>query len=171
MPSSPTSIPSVWACRIPRPSPRHRTRRCRSAREPGASCGRSAIASREGETLMIHILTMGHLDPSAVGRRQAIVLRPLDLGIVDRLMRELGGRDEKGRPTLDGVPVETKDGTVACRWWVGGHCNRVAEEFALRHQEETGCVLADREHSRVIEPEQLQGLNRQATAIPEAGGR
>jgi hypothetical protein len=29
---------------------------------------------------MIHVLTMGHLDPSAVGRRQAIVVRPLELG-------------------------------------------------------------------------------------------
>jgi hypothetical protein len=69
---------------------------------------------------MIHILTMGHLDPDAVGRRQAIVLRPLDMGIVNRLLQELGGRDEQGRPTLDDVPVEIKDGTVACRWLIGG---------------------------------------------------
>jgi len=120
---------------------------------------------------MIHILTMGHLDPAAVGRRQAIVLRPLDMAIVNRLLQELGGRDEQGRPTLDDVPVEIKDGTVACRWLIGGYCNHVAEEFALRLQEETGCVLADREHSRVIQPEQLQGLNRQATATPVARER
>ena len=69
---------------------------------------------------MIHILTMGHLDPTAVGRRQAIVLRPLDMGIANRLLQELGGRDERGRPTLDDVPVEIKDGTVACRWLIGG---------------------------------------------------
>ena len=55
---------------------------------------------------MIHILTMGHLDRAAVGRRQPIVLRPLDMGIVNRLLQELGGRDEQGRPTLDDVPVE-----------------------------------------------------------------
>ena len=79
---------------------------------------------------MIHILTMGHLDPTAVGRRQAIVLRPLDMGIVNRLLQELGGTDEQGRPTLDDVPVEIKDGTVACRWLIGGYCNLVAEEFA-----------------------------------------
>jgi hypothetical protein len=120
---------------------------------------------------MIHILTMGHLDPAAVGRRQAIILRSLDMGIVHRLLHELGGTDERGRPTLDGVPVEIKDGTVACRWWVGGYCNRVAEEFALRLQKETGCLLADREHCRVIEPDQLQGLNRQATAASAARGR
>ena len=79
---------------------------------------------------MIHVLTMGHLDISAVSRRQAVVLRPLDLNIVNRLLKELGAADEQGRPTLDGVPVEIRAGIVACRWWVGGHRNRVAEEFA-----------------------------------------
>ena len=43
--------------------------------------------------------------------------------------------------------------------------------YALQLQEETGCVLADREHSRVIEPDQLQGLNRPATASRESRGR
>jgi hypothetical protein len=38
------------------------------------------------------------------------------------------------------VPVEIKDGTVACRWFIGGYFNHVAEEFALRLHEETGCV-------------------------------
>jgi hypothetical protein len=120
---------------------------------------------------MIHILTMGHLDPAAVGRHRAIVLRPLEVDIVNRLLQELGSRDEQGRLTLDDVPVEIKDGTVVCRWLIGGYCNRVAEEFALRLQEETGCVLADREHSRVIEPDQLEGLNRQEAGIPESRGQ
>ena len=47
---------------------------------------------------MIHILTMGHLDPAAVGRRQALVLRPLDMGIVNRLLQELGGTGRAGTP-------------------------------------------------------------------------
>jgi hypothetical protein len=102
---------------------------------------------------------------------KVIVLRPLDMGFVNRLLQELGGTDEQGRPTLDGVPVEIKNGMVACRWLIGPYCNRVAEEFALRLREEPGWVLADREHSCVIEPEQLQGLNRQLTATPEASGR
>jgi len=67
--------------------------------------------------------------------------------------------------------VEIRDGTVACRWWVGGHCNRIAEEFALRLQKETGCVLADREHCRTIEPEQLQGVNGRAIATQQTRGR
>jgi len=120
---------------------------------------------------MIHILTMGHLDRAAIGQRRAIVLRPLDMGIVNRLLRELGGRDEQGRPTLDDVPVEIKDGTGACRWLIGSYCNRVAEEFALQLQKQTGCVLADREHSQVIEPDQLHGMNRQAAAAGEVRGR
>ena len=120
---------------------------------------------------MIHILTMGHLDESAVSRRQAIALRPLDMGIVNRLLDELGGTDKQGRPTLDGVPVQIREGTVACRWWIGGHCNRVAEEFALRLWNETGCVLADREHCRTIEPGQLRGLNASAVAAQEPRGR
>jgi len=57
---------------------------------------------------------------------------------------------------------DRKDGVIA---------HEVAEEFALQLQKETGCVLADREHSQVIEPDQLQGLNRQATAAGEARGR
>ena len=35
--------------------------------------------------------------------------------------------------------------------WQGGRTNRVTEEFAIRLQQETGCMLADREHGRVIE--------------------
>jgi hypothetical protein len=120
---------------------------------------------------MIHILTVGHLDPAAVSRRQAIVVRSLDMAIVNRLVEKLGGRDDQGRPTLDDLPVEINDGTVAFRWLIGGYCNRSAEEFALRLQKETGCVLADREHSRDIEPDQLQGLDRQAMAGGEVRQR
>jgi hypothetical protein len=107
---------------------------------------------------MIHLLTIGHLDPVAVGERRAVVLRSLDAGTVSRLLRELGEVDADGRPTLGGERVELRDGTIACRWWVGGWCNHAAEEFALRLQRETGCVLADLTHSRVVQPEQLQGL-------------
>ena len=120
---------------------------------------------------MIYILTMGHLDPTPVGRRQAIVLRPLDMGIVNRLLQELGGTDEQGRPTLDGVPVEIKDGTVACRWLIGSYCNRVAEEFALRLREQTGCVLADVNRCRVVESGELVGLKGEAVGTQAKGAR
>jgi hypothetical protein len=47
--------------------------------------------------------------------------------------------------------------------------NYVAEEFARRLQEETGCVLADREHRRVIESKQHQGL-RGLAGVAQGGG-
>jgi hypothetical protein len=123
---------------------------------------------------MIHILTMGHLDRAAIGRRQVIVLRPLDMGTVHRLLHELGGRDDHDRPALEEIPVEIKDGAVACRWQIGSYCNRVAEEFALRLQKATACMLADREHSLVIEPDQLLRVNHgwtRMTADQETGTR
>jgi hypothetical protein len=107
---------------------------------------------------MIHRLTMGYLSLDALERRQAIAERPLDQAVVSRLLAELGGVNERGRPTLDGEPVENKDGVLTCRWWVAGYRNRVAEEFALRLQQETGCVLADVKRCQVVEPAELVGL-------------
>jgi hypothetical protein len=108
--------------------------------------------------MMIHNLTIGHLDPEAIADRRAVVLQPIDMRLVRRHLKKLGRRDEQGRWTLDGMPVELHDGYVVCRWLVGPRCNRMAEEFALRLQRETGCVIADRGHYRVIEPGDLDGL-------------
>jgi hypothetical protein len=44
---------------------------------------------------MIHILTMGHPDPAAVGRCQAIVLRPLDMSIVTVSCRSWAARTSR----------------------------------------------------------------------------
>jgi hypothetical protein len=106
---------------------------------------------------MIHNLTIGHLDPDAINERCAIVLEPLDPCIVAKHLSALGKHDGTGW-TLDGMPVEEKDGYVICRWLVGPRRNLVAEEFALRIQQDTGCLIADREHYRVVEPGQLEGL-------------
>jgi hypothetical protein len=62
---------------------------------------------------------------------------------------------------LDGVRFE--NGAVSCLW-KGGTTNRVAEEFALRMQKETGCVIADVGGYRVIEPGEILGLNEQNSA-------
>ena len=75
-----------------------------------------------------------------------------------RLLNELGGSDEDRVPTLRRGRVDLRDGYLVCPWHIGGWQNRTAEEFALRLQQETGCTLADREHSRLIEPGELQGL-------------
>src|SRR5260370_5342 len=117
---------------------------------------------------MIHALTMGHIDPDAVRFRKAVVRQPLDMSIVERLLSELGEADAEGRWRLGGSKVEFYEGYIAVPW-LGGGTNYVAEEFARRLQEETGCVLADREHSRVIESQQLQEL--QGLAGVAQGGR
>jgi hypothetical protein len=101
---------------------------------------------------MLHNLTIGHLDTQAIERERRIrVLRPLEMEPVYRLLAELGGKDAEGRPTLDKGKVEIKDGYIVCPWRIGGYRNRMAEQFAARLQRETGCVLADREHSRIVD--------------------
>jgi hypothetical protein len=100
---------------------------------------------------LIHNITAGHFDQTSA------VTRPLDMRIVRRLLAELGGTDADGTPTLDGWKVRFEAG-CAILPWQGGRTNRVTEEFAIRLQQETGCILADREHGRVIEAGQLQGL-------------
>lgn len=104
---------------------------------------------------MIHNLTMGHLDPAQIEKRQALVLRTLDDKLVKRLLAEMCDRDSEGRDTLDGLLVEYKDGCVVARWLVGSYRNRKAEELAVRLHRMTGCVIADREHGRLIDPEEL----------------
>ena len=83
---------------------------------------------------------------------------PLEMDAVDRRSRSRG-IDSDGRWTLERGTVEFREGYIVCPWRIGGWYNRTAEEFALRLQHETGCVLADPEHSRIIAPEQLEGLN------------
>jgi len=60
------------------------------------------------------------------------------------------------------MPVEGKDGCLVCRRLVGPRRNLVAEEFALRIQKDSGCLIADREHDRDVEPGQLK---RQIMAV------
>ncbi len=106
---------------------------------------------------MIHNLTIGHLDPAAIADRRAVVLRPMDPTAVRRRLEELGSVEE-GAWTLDGLPVALKDGYLVCRWLVGPVTNRAAEELAIRLGRDTGCMIADREHGRIVDPASLTGL-------------
>ncbi len=116
---------------------------------------------------MIHDLTIGHLDPAAIPLRRKAVLRPLEKDVVDRLLKELGGTDSEGHTTLGGARVRFEDGVVIVPW-LGGSTNRTSEEFALRIQRETGCLVADLGHRCLIGPEQLQGLVGGAVDAPWA---
>jgi hypothetical protein len=122
--------------------------------------------------MMLHNLTIGHLDPALiVSDRRVAVLRPLEMDAVHRLLEQLGVSHSNGRTMLETGRFEFHDGYLVCPWRVGGWCNRTAEEFAIRLQQETGCILADREHSRIIEPGQLEGLSDAAVSAQGAEAR
>jgi hypothetical protein len=99
---------------------------------------------------MIHNLTAGHLDAAGVATR------PLDMEVVRTLLEELGETDADGVPTLGGWKVRFADGCIILPW-KGGKTNHIVEEFAIRLQRKTGCTVADLEHGRVIDAEQLLG--------------
>jgi hypothetical protein len=116
---------------------------------------------------MLHRLTVGHLDPAAVARRQTVPTRALEMDVVHRLLAELGERDSEGNVLLGGCKVKFENAAVSCLW-KGTRTNRVAEEFALRMQKETGCVIADVGGYRVIEPDELVGLSGQGAETSPA---
>ena len=109
---------------------------------------------------MNHNLTIGHLDTTLVAECGSRVLRPIDDRVAERHLNALGRREED-RWTLGGGKVEFRGGCVVASWWVGADRNRVAEEFAMRMQRETGCQIIDREHGRIVDASQLMGLSRQ----------
>lgn len=116
---------------------------------------------------MLHRLTIGHLDAAAVERRQRVPIKALEMDIVRRLLDELGERDAEGSATLGGCKVEFGNGYVTCLW-KGGRTNRELEEFALRMQRETGCMIADVGGYRMIPAGELAGLNGHANESPAA---
>lgn len=91
--------------------------------------------------------------------------------VVQRLLMDLGEKDAEGDATLGGYKVRFENATVPCLW-KGTGTNRVAEEFALRIQRESGCVIADVGGYRVIDPGELVGLNDlTAHVAPAASSR
>ena len=119
---------------------------------------------------MLHRLTIGHLDPAAVQRRQTVPMKALDMDVVQRLLVELGEKDAEGNVTLGGCKVSFENAAVSCLW-KGVRTNRVAEEFALRLQKETGCVIADVGGYRVIDSGELVGLNGEVAPVTRLARR
>ncbi|HWE39779.1 MAG TPA: hypothetical protein VG406_24735 [Isosphaeraceae bacterium] len=112
---------------------------------------------------MIHNITAGHYDPVGVAEGRAVITKPINMRVVRKLLKQLGGVNAEGVPTLDGWKVRFEDGCVILPW-LGGRTNRVSEEFAIRLQRATGCTLADVPNGRLIQPGQLQGLSRKEAA-------
>lgn len=88
---------------------------------------------------MIHDLTIGHLDPTAILDRLAVALRPLDEAVVVRVLAE-----------FPGLKVEQRDGDSVAPWH-GREDGERGEAFAARMQAEIGCLVADRRNGRVVE--------------------
>jgi hypothetical protein len=88
---------------------------------------------------MIHELTIGHLDPTAIRNRLAIPLRPLDEQAVARVLTE-----------FPGLEVVRHAGYLVAPWH-GQEDGARGEEFAARLQAETGCLVADRRNGRIVD--------------------
>jgi hypothetical protein len=105
---------------------------------------------------MIHKLTIGHFDVEALKSRRLVVLRPLDMGVVTRLLKEIGQVGEDGRMTLGGHAVEVRDGYIICPWLMAQRV-AAAETFARRLHQETGCLLYDAGRRELVTLEQMAG--------------
>jgi hypothetical protein len=60
--------------------------------------------------------------------------------------------------TLGGGKVRFRNAAVSCLW-IHGATNYVVEEFALRMNRENGCLLADVDCGRVVDPRKSAGMN------------
>ena len=108
---------------------------------------------------MLHRLTIGHVNSSAVEEGRLVVTRPLAREVVTRLLSEFGKPGPDGRPPLDTARVEIHDGYLVCPWLMPYPVPGVTE-FALRLQEETGCILADVSGCEIIDREKLLRISR-----------
>ena len=88
---------------------------------------------------MIHELTIGHLDPSAIVNEVAVSVHPLDERTVARVLAE-----------FPGLKVERRVGYVIAPWH-GNEDGERGEAFAMRLKAETGCLVADRRNGRIVE--------------------
>jgi hypothetical protein len=104
--------------------------------------------------MMIHKLHLGHFDVEALKNQRLVVLKPLDRGVVTRLLHEIGQVDEQGRVSLGGHTVEFKEGYLVCPWLMAKRV-LAAEAFARRLQEETGCVMYDAGRREIVTPERM----------------
>jgi hypothetical protein len=103
---------------------------------------------------MIHKLTIGHFDAEALKAGRLVVLRPLEMGIVTRLLQEFGQESEQGPSSLGGHAVEVKNGYIVCPWLMA---QRIlpTEAFARRLTQETGCLLYDAGRREIVPLERM----------------
>jgi hypothetical protein len=103
---------------------------------------------------VIHTLAIGHFDLEALKSRRIAVLQPLDMRVVQRLIRKMGNITEDGTATLGGRTVEYKNGYIVCPWLMPFRIP-ATEELARQLQQELGCVLYDEGRREVVTPERF----------------
>ncbi len=81
---------------------------------------------------------------------------PSGMDVVQRLLKELGSTDADGSATLGGAKFGFRNGYVTLPW-LGGRTIWAAQEFALRLQRKTGCLIAGIGHHRVVEAGRTSG--------------
>lgn len=96
---------------------------------------------------LLHFLTIGFLEASRVGLRQAEALRPLSpavLGLLDTFVVVVDGA-----ATMEGAPVVVTSTLIRCPWYAPRHI-RTAERFAVEAAR-LGCLVVDIEHGRIVD--------------------
>src|SRR5438552_1876000 len=104
---------------------------------------------------MLHDLTLGHRDVTAVRVRRAVAVRLLDMSAVARLLDELGEVDARGWPMLGGGRVVVGDGYVIVPWLMPYPVPETVE-LALRLHEEAGCLMADLGRRELVSRERFE---------------
>lgn len=95
---------------------------------------------------MLHYLTVGFLDVSAVLRREIRTTSPLSEPVRLLLSKYLDGG---AKPEMEGSPVDVTESYVKCPWGGSAERIRTAERFAVAAMT-AGCVVADIEHGRIV---------------------
>src|SRR5262245_29347265 len=101
---------------------------------------------------MIHRLTLGHFDVTATLQQgRVVVLRPLEMDVVLRLLRECGASEEGGMFRFGHPPLQFHDNYIVCPWLLPGKPHEDTKRFVRRLQEETCCVALDVTNRRTVE--------------------
>jgi hypothetical protein len=100
---------------------------------------------------MIHMLTLGHFDPSAILRGEILIQKALNLELVYDLLEIHGHCDEDGNYSLEGHPVRIENGYIVCPWLMPATIN-ATREFAKALYSQSHCLMADVERRRLISP-------------------
>ena len=116
----------------------------------------------EGEDTLsfIHATLVGHFEPRTVlVRMKPLVLRPLDMELVERLLEECGPGVAK--------TVRVEDGYAHCQW---APCYGDVAGFADKLAREAGAVMVDWNHMLVVHPPEAVRAQEEALAAIQTPG-